>query len=230
LESIAIIPARGGSKRLPRKNILNFMGHPIISYTINAAIESQYFSRVVVSTEDREIAEVAQEYGAKVMMRPLELAQDTSRVIDVCMHVIEQESKQERHYTSMCCLYATAPLRNSEDILATMKILQPDICDFSMAVTSYYFPPHQALKEEKNGILQPLLPDMAHMQSQAVGKIVVDNGSTYGVNIEKFLKEKTFYGTNLKGNFMPRSRSVDIDELEDFELAEIFAKNKKLNL
>jgi len=224
MKALAVIPARGGSKRLPRKNILRFRGRPIIAYTIEAALKADCFERVIVSTEDAEIAAVAASCGAQVSMRPGELATDTARVVQVCRHVLAEEEGEGRTYNVLCCLYATAPLRNAADIRSTMALLQPGRCDFAMAVTGYSFPPHQALRPDSNGVLHPVWPEMLSKQSQEVGAMLVDNGSTYAVSVPAFLEANTFYGPSLKGYLMPRIRSVDIDEQEDFALAELFAQ------
>ncbi len=113
MNSLAVIPARGGSKRLPRKNILDFCGRPIIAHTIESALNSDLFSKVVVSTEDDEIARHGQRYGAEVLMRPDFLASDTARVVDVCLQVLKEEESQGRSYDVMCCLYATEYKRAS---------------------------------------------------------------------------------------------------------------------
>ncbi len=224
MKKLAIIPARGGSKRLPGKNTLDFRGQPIIAHTINAALQSGCFDKIIVSTEDEHIAEVALRFGSEVLKRSPELASDTARVVDVCSRVIEDERSRGRDYEAMCCLYATSPLRNAEDIRNTVALLQPGECDFAMAITRYYYSPHQALRPDSRGYLQPVWPTMINLQSQAAGEMLVDNGSTYAVVVSAFLREKSFYGPDLRGYVMPRQRSVDIDDLQDFELAELYAE------
>ena len=223
MKLIAIIPARGGSKRLPRKNIIDFLGKPIIAYTIEAAYASGLFDRVVVSTEDNEIAEICDTYKAKVLMRPMELADDTARVVDVCLHILDFEADQGRYYDILCCLYATAPLRNAEDIKNTIKLVQSRECDFAMAITEYHYPPHQAMTINKFGFIEPMWRHLVNKREEDVPKMLIDNGSTYVAWIPEFLKQKTFRGLKLKGYFMPRNRSIDIDLPEDLELAKYFA-------
>ena len=219
---ICIIPARGGSKRLPKKNIIQFRGKPIIAYSIEAAIQANLFDRIIVSTDDLSIAQHAEELGAVIHLRPAELATDTARVVDVCAHILEEENKTGRTYDILCCLYATAPLRTSKDIRNTLRLLEDDNCDSAMAVTNYHFPPHQALKLNKFQNLIPVWPDMRDLQSQAVSRYLVDNGSTYAVEVAVFKEKKSFLGDHLKGYIMPRIRSVDIDTQEDLDLANIF--------
>jgi CMP-N-acetylneuraminic acid synthetase len=151
--AVAIIPARGGSKRLPRKNIVDFLGRPIIAYTIDAARDSGCFERIVVSTEDDEIVAIAERAGAMVDRRAPELATDGVGLVDVCLDFLDREAGVGRNWDVMACLYATAPLRNAKDIRATMALLEPGRCAFSMAVTSYERYPHQALKFCPGGYL-----------------------------------------------------------------------------
>lgn len=219
---ICIIPARGGSKRLPKKNIVQFHGKPIIAYSIEAAIQANLFDRIIVSTDDMGIAQHAEHFGAEIHLRPPELATDTARVVDVCAHSLEEESKAGRIYDILCCLYATAPLRTSKDIRNTLRLLEDNNCDSAMAVTNYHFPPHQALKIDKFQNLIPVWPDMINMKSQEAPDFLVDNGSTYAIEVAVFKEKKSFLGDHLKGYIMPRIRSADIDTQEDLDLADIF--------
>lgn len=221
---LALIPARGGSKRLPGKNIVNFRGKPIIAYTIEAAFKTGLFERVIVSTEDVRVQEVAAQYGAEINQRHPELAKDTARVVDVCTNLLKHEADKGRNYDILCCLYSTAPLRNAEDIMKTVDLVKDGQCDFAMAVTEYYFPPHQALKKNALSFLEPMWPEVVHFQSQSMPDMLVDNGSTYAVSVPAFLKTGSFFGTRLKGYLMPRARSVDIDVKEDLELADLYAE------
>jgi pseudaminic acid cytidylyltransferase len=219
---ICIIPARGGSKRLPKKNIVQFHGKPIIAYSVEAAIQANLFDRIIVSTDDLKIAQCVKDFGAEIHLRPSELATDTAKVVDVCAYIIEEESKTGRTYDILCCLYATAPLRTSQDIRNTLQLLEDDNCDSAMAVTNYHFPPHQALKLDKFENLVPVWQDMRDLQSQEVPNFLIDNGSTYAIEVAVFKEKKAFLGNHLKGYIMPRNRSVDIDTQEDLDLANIF--------
>ena len=221
---ICIIPARGGSKRLPRKNVIDFLGKPIIAYTIEAALQASVFERIVVSTEDVEIAEVALRFGAQVSKRPVSLATDASTVVEVCLDLLEREKMYGRIYDILCCLYATAPLRNAEDIVKTLKLIEPGVCNFAMAVTEFGHYPHQALKLTQSGFLKPMWPEYVSCRGEKVGQLLVGNGSTYAVTIEEFQRCKSFYGPKLRGHIMPISRSVDIDDQEDLEMALYFAQ------
>ena len=216
---IAVIPARGGSKRLPRKNVLEFLGRPLIGFTIDAARNSGCFDRVLVSTEDEEIAEVARQCGADVDRRPNDLATDQARAVDVCLDLLVRERSVGRSWPVMACLYATAPMRTAADIRQTAALLEPRRCDFAMAVSRFPLPPHQALKRGSDSSLSPMWPDLIDRRSNELPELVVDNGSTYVVDVSAFEQHKTFYGPTLRGYEMPRDRSVDIDTREDFEAA-----------
>jgi len=138
---IAIIPARGGSKRLPRKNLLPFLGRPMIAHTIETAHACRCFDRVVVSTEDPEIAEAGRIAGAQISARPASLATDTAGVVDVCLDLLTTVEHAGRSYDVFACLYATAPLRRADDVAAVMALLEDEHADFAMAITTFPIAP-----------------------------------------------------------------------------------------
>ncbi len=218
-ETLAIIPARGGSKRLPRKNVVDFLGRPMLAWTVDAARASGRFDRVVVSTEDAEIAEAAARAGAEVVERPARLADDAARVVDVCLDLLDSEARVGRRWSRFCCLYATSPLRGAEDVSATLDLLEPPEHGFAMAVTEYGLPPHQALRLGPGNRLEPMWPDLVHRRGDEVGPLRVDNGSTYAADVDSFRLHRSFYGPGLRGHCMPRARSTDVDVPEDLELA-----------
>jgi CMP-N-acetylneuraminic acid synthetase len=226
MRKIALIPARGGSKRLPRKNIVDFQGMPIIAHTIRAALETGMFDRVCVSTEDDEISAVSRNAGAVVISRPPELATDTARMDAVIDHALDSEAAEGRRYDLLSYLYATAPLRNSDDIRAVVNLVKPEKCNFSMAVTEYDYPAYQALKMGEDGLLTPMWPEIVNKRTQEVGQLLVDNGSTYAATVDQLLTVRTFYGPGLRGHVMPRDRSVDIDLPIHLEMARFFAEKK----
>ena len=221
---IAIVPARGGSKRFPRKNIVDFLGKPILGYTLEACLQSAIFDRMVVSTEDPEIAEISKQFGASVVSRPDALAADNIGVVDVCLQVLDSEEADSRSYDVMCCLYPTAPLRTSADIEATVALLAPGVCDFSLAVARYQKPPHQALRLLPTEALEPVWPDLVSKRDEEIGNLVVDNGSTYAVMVTEFRRNQSFYGPRLRGHLMPEARSIDINYPEDLKLAEYYSR------
>lgn len=216
---LAVIPARGGSKRLPRKNVIDFGGRPIIAATIESAREAGVFERVLVSTEDAEIAEVAQRHGAEIDKRPPELATDAATIVQVCAELLGRLPG----YDTITVLYATAPLRNAGDIRATLALLEPGACDFAMAVSAFEQPFHQGLRLEENGALSPVFPELTTRRADSVGAFVAGNGSTYCANVAAFLRERSFYGAPLRGHVMPRERAIDIDTAEDLALAKFYA-------
>jgi pseudaminic acid cytidylyltransferase len=224
MQRLALIPARGGSKRLPRKNIVDFHGHPIIAYTIRAAQQAGLFDSVTVSTEDDEIAAVALRYGAEVEWRDPPLAEDRSRIADVAIDLLDSREKSNRNYDVLCVLYATAPLRNAADIRSVVALIQPDIYHYSMAVTNYGLQLHQAMRFEANGQLHPLWPIMVAKRPEETECFVLGNGSTYAVWVKAFRASRDFYGPKLRGYMMPRSRSADIDTEEDLELARFYGE------
>ena len=219
MSAVALIPARGGSKRLPRKNVIDFLGRPIIAYTIEAALASGCFERVVVSTEDDEIAAVAEASGALVARRSAALSTDTATVVEVCIDLLDSEAAAGRQWQILGCLYATAPLRTAADIRATLALLEPGACAFAMAVTAYDLDPWAALKFGPDGGLSPMWPELIELRPQQLPRMRVDNGSTYAVNVAEFRMHRTFYGPGLRGHEMPRERSVDIDTKGDLDIA-----------
>ncbi len=224
MKAVCLIPARGGSRRLPRKNVADFLGKPIIAYSIAAALSSQIFERVVVSTEDAEIATTAARCGAEIHNRPARLARDTARIAQVCLDFLDDEERHGRSYELFGCLLATAPMRTAQDIRDVFRLIDPGRCDFAMAITTYDMPPLQALRKDMDGSLVPMWPDLVNARSQEAPELWVDNGSTYFASVAAFREQQTFYGRGLRGYAMPRERSVDIDEPVDLELARFWAK------
>lgn len=227
-DTVALIPARGGSKRLPRKNIADFLGRPIIAYTIDAARESGCFSRVTVSTDDDEIADIAQRYGAEIARRRPELATDGATLVDVCLDFLDSEKAAGRDWRYLGCLYATAPLRNADDVRATMGLLEADRCSFTMAVTAYDHYAHQAVALGKDGALTPMWPELIERRGSDLPPLRAGNGSTYGVEVAAFRRHKAFYGPGLRGHDMPRERSIDIDTQTDLDFALFCAQRRGL--
>jgi pseudaminic acid cytidylyltransferase len=227
MKAICVIPARGGSKRLPRKNAVEFFGKPMIAYSIEAAIASKRFERIVVSSDDAETLDIAREFGADPVERKSSLASDAARVSEVLLDFLDQEDAAGHKQDIICCLSATAPLRRAEDVAAVIDLIKPGECDFAIAVTEYDLPPHQALKLEAGGTLKPMWPELVNQRDEQVGKLVVDNGSTYAAIVGAFRKQRNFYGRPLRGHAMPRERSVDLNSSVDLEIAK--AHYRQLN-
>lgn len=212
MSTVALIPARGGSKRLPRKNILDVGGVPMLAHPIMAARATGLFDKIYVSTEDAEIAEIAKRYGAEVIERPPQIAEDRSTVVQVCLHALEMHPKIDL----LCCVYATAVLLESETIAEGYKLLngEPE-ADFVMGVSEYEHPPVQALKADDNGYLSYMWPEWRGIQSQFHPHLVVSNGTFYWARRQALLEEKTFYGRRLRGATVPLEQVSDIDTKED---------------
>lgn len=226
---LCIIPARGGSKRLPRKNIVELAGKPMLAYTIEAALEAGLFDEVNVSTEDEEIASIARRHGASVpYMRPADLAEDRSGVVDVCLDMIRYFEQQGRTYAHMCCLLPSAPLRVADDIVRTYERLLESKANYAMAVATYFYSPWEALAEE-NGFYRPYWGhERIATKRQDRPALWVDSGSTYIVRTESFLRDPTFYGPDLVGYRIPQERAIDVDDSFGLRLAHLLleARNR----
>lgn len=211
---IAIIPARGNSKRLARKNILPWQGLPLIAHTIKNTIASDVFSKVIVSSEDKEILDCAVSYGAEPFKRNFSLSNDTSTVVEVCTDVISQYEDCEY----FCCIYATAVKLQPKTIRESFfEFNQNPDCNFLMGVSLYNYPPQQALTQNKSGKLDLLNPTFAGVQSQHFQDCFVSNGTLYWSETNSFLKEKTFYGDDLRPFVVPEAQVSDINTAEDYK-------------
>ena len=227
MSTVALIPARGGSKRFPRKNIYEFSGLPLIAYVIRTALQSGIFAKVIVSTEDMEIASISREYGAEVLERPNEIAQDNSTVIEVCINALNQFPDIDQ----LCCIYATAILLKHETIVAAHNIFnQVDDVDFIMGVSRYIYPPVQALRENERGYLSYMWPEWKNIQSQFQPELLVSNGTFYWARRAALLQEKTFYGERMKGYIVPEEEVSDINNLSDLISIEKIWPSKNINL
>jgi CMP-N-acetylneuraminic acid synthetase len=223
LKQIAIIPARGGSKRLPRKNILPIKGMPLLNFPIEAAKKSGLFDDVVVSTEDDEIANIAKEAEASVINRPLSLAQDRSTVVEVCQHVLSLPDYET--LDSFCCIYPTAVYLDPNDLIESRSLLDSEVgVDFVMGVSRYNYPPVQALVN-KNGYLQYMWPEFSKVQSQFYPELLVSNGTLYWARFAQFQKEGTFYGERLVGYEIHHEKTVDINTAAEYEYVKADIEN-----
>ena len=222
MRCVAMIPARGGSKRFPRKNIVEFFGHPIIAYSIRTATESHCFDKVFVSTDDDQIEEICKSYGASVDRRSPALGQDDATVAEVCLDFLERQDAEGATWDILCCLYATAALTIPDDVRAVVSLIDPDICEFAMGVSQADRYVYQALMSVGNGFLKRRSTDPVEKNMEVACPYWYSNGSVYAVWVTAFKKTGCFYGPNLKGHFMPRDRSVDLDRPEDLELAKFY--------
>jgi pseudaminic acid CMP-transferase len=218
---IAVIPARGGSKRIPRKNIKPFCGRPIIIWSIEAALLSGCFDQVVVSTDDVEIAEVAQSAGATVpFMRPAELADDYTGTIPVVRHAIEWFRRQGVLPEQVCCIYATAPFIRAEDIQQGLEALDTTDCDYAFAVTTYAFPIQRAIRLTKKGRVEMFYPEHFDTRSQDLEEAYHDAGQFYWGRSDAWVVGKPIFSPSSVPIILPRYRVQDIDTPEDWERAE----------
>ncbi|SES34720.1 pseudaminic acid cytidylyltransferase [Vreelandella subterranea] len=222
MKPVAIIPARGGSKRLPRKNILLLDGKSLLARVIDCCQNSELFGEVIVSTEDDEIVEIAKDAGAYVHVRSPSLAQDRSTVVEVCEDVLINSS-----YDFFCCVYATAAMLTPATLQKSFErfISNPDV-NVVMGVSSYNYSPVQALKVDYNGKAEVLLPEYLGVQSQFQPKLRVSNGTFCWGRKESFLKEKTFYSNKLCVFDVPEDEVCDLDTPADYEMLLAKYKNK----
>ena len=224
--NICVIPARGGSKRIPRKNIKKFAGKPIIEWSISAAVKSKCFDRIIVSTDDKEIANFSKSLGAEVpFYRPHDLSEDFTPTADVVKHAIEFFQFPDISQVNVCCLYATAPFITPTDIRESLLILNSSVCDFVLAVTSYAFPVQRALVINKiNGSLKMIEPSKFSTRSQDLDESCHDAGQfCWGTAEAWILTDDPFKNITLPFN-LPRFRVQDIDTAEDWHRAELIHK------
>ncbi len=217
---LAVIPARGGSKRIPRKNIKDFLGKPVIAYAIEACIASKLFDHVIVSTDDSEIAEVAKSFGAAVpFVRPAALANDHEGTAAVVKHALQFFSESGKPAAHCCCVYATAPFVRPQDLALGLQQLEDTGKDYAFSVTSFDFPVQRALHISTTG-LQPLYPEYALSRSQDLAETFHDAGQFYWGRAEAFLNDVPLFSPASVPVFLPRYRVQDIDTLEDWQRAE----------
>jgi pseudaminic acid cytidylyltransferase len=217
---LAVIPARGGSKRIPRKNIKDFLGKPIIAYSIEACIASGLFDDVIVSTDDAEIADVARSYGASVpFMRPAELANDHEGTAAVVKHALHWFADNASTVAICCCVYATAPFVRARDLVAGLNILEDTQKDYAFSVASFDFPVQRALHMTVQG-MQPLHPEFAQTRSQDLVECFHDAGQFYWGRAHAYLNDIPLFSPASAPVHLPRYRVQDIDSLEDWKRAE----------
>lgn len=220
--NIAVIPARGGSKRIPRKNIREFCGKPMIAWSIAAARQSGCFDRVLVSTDDPEIAAVAERFGAEApFVRPAELSNDHAGTIPVMRHAVEWLVKQRSAPENICCIYATAPFISPDDIRAGLELLQGNRVAFAFSVTTFPYPIQRALRLTQKGRVQMFSRKYSATRSQDLEEAYHDAGQFYWGRAEAWLAEKIIFGPDSLPVILPRHRVQDIDTMEDWRRAEL---------
>jgi len=223
MSKICIIPARGGSKRIPRKNIKHFLGKPIIAYSIQAAIDSKLFDRIIVSTDDEEIKKIAIQFGAEVpFLRSSENSCDHAPVASVLIEVLETLAEQGNHYDEVCCLFATAPFITCNQIVSVNKLVNDIDCDSAFTVQDFGYPIFRALKNNETGNLEMVWKEHQNTRSQDLPKTFHDAGQVYWIKTQSLLTQKTLFTKNAKGFELKKSDAVDIDTEEDWKTAELF--------
>lgn len=219
--NIAIITARGGSKRIPHKNIKEFCGKPIIEYSIEAAKQAGIFDMVMVSTDDNKIAEIAKNAGAEVpFMRSAETSNDYATTTDVLMEVLEKYKERGIRYENACCIYPTAPFVTGDKLRQAMDMLVKEKKDSVIPVVPFSFPPLRGMVIN-DGKLEYKWQEYAMKRSQDLEEIYHDCGQFYVFRVEPFEKEKKLVTDNTAGMIISELEVQDIDNETDWELAEV---------
>lgn len=219
--SLAIIPARGGSKRIPRKNIKSFLGKPIIAYSIEAALASGVFDEVMVSTDDCEIAEIARRYGATVpFFRSAETSTDTAETVPVLIEVIKAYVEVGRTFSYMCCIYPCAPFVTPDRLRQGFEKLITQSADSVFPVVKFSYPPQRCLVI-RNGKAEMLYPENYNARSQDLEPLYHDSGQFYFGKCESLLREKKLFCEYSIPMILPDSEVQDIDSEDDWKAAEI---------
>jgi len=222
---IAVIPARGGSKRIPRKNIKMFCGKPMIAWSIEAALQSGCFNRVLVSTDDAEIAEVAQAWGAEVpFLRPKELSDDHTATAPVIGHAIDWLEKKGGEVQLACCIYATAPFIQAEDLQEGLRLIQAGDWEFAFSATSFGYPIFRSFQKKDDGSVNMFFPEHFPKRSQDLPEAWHDAGQFYWGKPKAWQQALRVFDSWSTVVPLPRWRVQDIDTPEDWDRAELIFK------
>lgn len=225
---VAIIPARGGSKRIPQKNIKPFCGKPMIAWSIEAALESDCFDKVIVSTDDKAIADVAKKYGAEVpFIRPQELSDDFTGTIPVTKHAIEYLESQSEIYEEVLCIYATAPLVTSKKIIKAYEQFKDSKASYCFTATNYAAPIQRAFKININKRAEMFQPELFNERSQDLEEAYHDAGQFYWGKAEAFKQLIPVLSEGASPYILPRYLVQDIDTPDDWILAELMYQGLK---
>ncbi len=227
MKYLAIIPARGGSKRVHKKNIKLFLGQPIIKYSIDAAIRSELFDEIMVSTDDKKIAGIAESYGAKIpFMRSKETSDDFATLADVIQEVLMEYKKRKIEFTAFCCILPTAVFIKAKILLEGLNILKKTNADSVIPIVKFSYPVQRALKI-KNGLLSMIRPENYIKRSQDLETLYHDAGQFYWVNAISFLRQKRLFMNKTLPIEISDLEVQDIDDENDWKTAEIKYKIKK---
>lgn len=218
---VAVIPARGGSKRIPRKNIREFAGKPMIAHSIMCARQSGLFERVIVSTDDGEIARIARDFGAEVpFQRPQELADDHSGTAEVVAHAIHWLRSEGADPSAVCCIYATAPFIRQEDLKQGLAVMEAGAWQFVFSATTFAFPIFRSFRQNAEGGLQMFFPEHSDSRSQDLPVALHDAGQFYWGRPSAWLNKPRIFGPASTVVLIPPWRVQDIDTPDDWVRAE----------
>ena len=221
-KAIAIITARGGSKRIPKKNIKEFCGKPIIAYSIEAAIKSEKFSEVMVSTDSQEIAEIAKKYGAKVpFLRSERTSDDYATTSDVLLEVISRYKEQGREFQYICCIYPTAPFVTKEKLTEAIELIDTKKALAVMPIVEFSYPPQRCYVMNANSSIEYKYPQYARSRSQDLEKQYHDAGQFYVYDVEYYLKSTGKIMDNITPIIVKELEVQDIDNEIDWQMAEM---------
>ena len=220
---IAIIPARGGSRRIINKNIKKFCGKPIIAYSIETAKKSKLFDRIIISTDSKKIAKIAKQYGGEVpFIRPKSLSGDYTGTAEVTAHAVNLiKEKYNTNIKVVCCIYAIAPFIQVKDLHKAWKLFKFGKWNFVFAATSYSYPVFRSFQKKENGGLKPLYPNHLKKRSQDLNIVLHDAGQFYWATPNNWIKKKLSFNHQSTVIELPNWRVQDIDTLEDWKRAEL---------
>jgi pseudaminic acid cytidylyltransferase len=226
MSAIAIIPARGGSKRIPRKNVRTLAGKPAIAYAIDLAHNSGIFERVIVSTDDAEIAEISRKYGAEVpYVRNSELSNDFAVTVDVIADAAQQLQHDDKSFDYICCIYPVTPLLELNRVKQALNMLETGRWDYVFPAIEFSSPIERAFKKGKSGLIEFSNPEFAKTRTQDIEKSFHDAGQFYFGTNEAWIEKRPILNGNSTFIELSKNETLDIDDLEDWVLVE-----KLLNL
>ena len=222
MSNLCIIPARGGSKRIPKKNIKHFLGKPIIAYSIQVAIDSHLFDEVIVSTDDKEIAVIAKEYGAKVpFLRSEKNANDFATTVDVILEVLDNYKRQAKSFDNICCIYPTAPFVSIKKLSKCLDILKSKSLDSVFPIIQYGFPVQRSMKIFQEDLVRMIQPGHIDTRTQDLEPTYHDAGQFYWLKTDKILLQKKLWTNSTGFIVVSELEAQDIDTETDWKIAEL---------
>jgi CMP-N-acetylneuraminic acid synthetase len=227
-ETIILIPAKGGSTRLPRKNIRLLGGRPLVAWAIESARAAAVSAKVVVSTDDEEIAAVSRDCGAEVpFLRPEELSKDPAGVVDVALHALEWFERHGSQFRTLIILLPTCPFRLAEDIRGALDLFRTADARFLMSVSKYDHTPFAAMRLDEGSLLTPFFENYIGRKSQELPTAYRPNGAIHVLDVDAFKRTRSYFSQPLVGFVMPWDRSIDIDNASDLRFAESLLSNSE---